>query len=96
MNGLEGSPDKYLAYSAYYFYKKDQDSSQVMTAKALEVAPRYLIALNQVTNYHYRKKEFKESIALNKRLIEVLKTELEVENIESQLLQAYNRLVISE
>lgn len=93
---LAEGPDKYLAYSAYYFYKKDLDSSQIMTAKALEVAPRHLIALKQVSNYYYRNKELKESIALNKRLIDVLKTELEVENRESQLLQAYNVLAMSE
>ncbi len=67
-----------------------------MTTKALEIAPRHLLALSQVSNYHYRKKEFKESIALNKRLINVLKTDLEIEDRESQLLQAYNILAMSD
>lgn len=93
---LAEGPDKYLAYSAYYYYKSDFDSTHIMTTKALEIAPRHLLALSQVSNYHYRKKEFKESIALNKRLINVLKTDLEIEDRESQLLQAYNILAMSD
>lgn len=89
-------PDKYLAYSAYYFYKSDIDSSNVMTAKALEVAPRHFLSLKQLSNFHFRKKEYKKSIALGKRLIDVLKEDHEIEDRKSQLLQAYNALAMSD
>lgn len=90
---IEG-PNKYLAYAAYYFYKNDPDSAQLMAQEALSIAPGNLLALNQVANFYFRNEHNEECVEVSKKRIEVLKSNRNVENWNQQLLNAYNILAM--
>lgn len=92
---VEG-PNKYLAYSAYYFYKNDQDSAHKMAEVALDIAPRNLIALNQVTNFYFNSEDDERCIEASRKRIEIFKSDRNVENWGNQLLGAYNVLAMCE
>lgn len=87
---------KYLAYSAYYYYKNEPDSAQQMAELALEIAPSNLMALTQVTNFYYDSEENERCLESSKRKIKLLLSDRNVENWSNQLLNTYNVLAMCE
>lgn len=87
---------KYLAYSAYYFYKNETDSAQQMAELALEIAPSNLMALTQVTNFYYDSEANERCVQSSQRKIKVLLSDRNVENWSNQLLNTYNVLAMCE
>ncbi len=85
---------KYLAYSAYYYYKNEPDSAQQMAELALEIAPSNLMALTQVTNFYYDSEANERCVESSKRKIKILLSDRNVENWSNQLLNTYNVLAM--
>lgn len=92
---IEGA-SKYLAYSAHYFYKNEQDSAQQMAELALEIAPSNLVALNQVVNFYYRSEENERCVKYSKKRAKVLEANRNVENWSRNMMSTYNVLAMCE